>query len=81
MGAALLSAVVLLLNLWLARRLVPPPSEGGTSSLRGLFDRINEAAQAAEGRASRPGSPFGDRRGGPGGPADASSSTPTTCPT
>ncbi len=68
-GAALLSAVVLLLNLWLARRLVPPPSEGGTSSLRGLFDRINEAAQAAEGRASRPGSSFGDRRGAPGGPA------------
>ena len=68
-GAALLTAVGLLFNLWLARRLVPPPSEGGTSSLRGLFDRINEAAQAAEGRANRLGSSFGDQRGSRGGPA------------
>jgi hypothetical protein len=60
-GAFVLAAVVLLLNLWLARRLAPPPTPGGTSSLRGLFDRINEAAQAADGRGSRPGSEFGER--------------------
>lgn len=60
-GAFVLAAVVLTLNLWLARRLAPPPTPGGTSSLRGLFDRINEAAQAADGRGSRPGSEFGER--------------------
>ncbi|MEX1169452.1 MAG: UPF0182 family protein [Chloroflexota bacterium] len=60
-GAFVLAAVVLMLNLWLARRLAPPPTPGGTSSLRGLFDRINEATQAADGRGSRPGSEFGER--------------------
>jgi len=62
-GAFVLAAVVLLGNLWLARRLAPPPGTGGPSSLRGLFDRLNEAAQAADGRGGRPGSAFGDRRG------------------
>ena len=68
-GAFVLAIVVLFANLWLARRLAPPPSEGGTSSLRGLFDRLNEAARAADGRGARPGSGFGDRRGGVGGPS------------
>jgi uncharacterized membrane protein (UPF0182 family) len=51
--AFLVSALVLLGNLWLAGRLTPPPSAEGGGSLRSLFDRINEAAQAAD-----------DRRGG-----------------
>ncbi|HEX5148976.1 MAG TPA: UPF0182 family protein, partial [Candidatus Limnocylindrales bacterium] len=59
-GAFILAAVVLLGNLWLARRLAPPPGSSGTSALRGLFDRLNDAAQAADGR-GRPGSEFGGR--------------------
>ena len=66
-GAFILAAVVLLGNLWLARRLAPPPGSDGKSSLRGLFDRLNEAAKAADGRTGRPGSAFGDRRGAFGG--------------
>ena len=68
-GAFLLAAVVLFANVWLARRLAPPPGSGGTSSLRGLFDRLNEAAQAADSRSGRQGSGFGDRRGAFGGPS------------
>ena len=68
-AAGLLAAVVLFANLWLARRLSPPPGEGGTSSLRGFFDRLNEtAARAGESQRGRPGSPFGDGRGASGGP-------------
>ncbi len=68
-GAGLLAAVVLLGNLWLARRLSPPPVEGGKGSLRGFVDRLNEAAaQAGDPRRGRPGSPFGDGRGAPGRP-------------
>jgi uncharacterized membrane protein (UPF0182 family) len=67
-GAFILAAVVLYANLWLARRLAPPPGTSGGGSLRGLFDRLNEAAQAADTRAGRPGSSFGDRRGAFGGP-------------
>ena len=68
-GAGILAAVVLLGNLWLARRLSPPPVEGGTGSLRGFVNRINEAAaQAGEPRRGRPGSPFGDGRGAFGRP-------------
>ena len=60
-GATVLAAVVLLANLWLARRLAPPPTPGGvTNSLRGLFERLNEAAQA-DGRGARPGAEFGPR--------------------
>ncbi len=40
-----LALVVLLGNLWLAARLSPPPGDG-PSTLRGLVDRFNEAAQA-----------------------------------
>lgn len=60
-GAFVLAAAVLLFNLWLARRLAPPPTPGGTSSLRGLFEKLNEAAQAADGRGARPGAEFGAR--------------------
>ena len=42
-----LALVVLLGNLWLAGRLIPPPVRGG-GTFRGLIDRLNEAAQAAE---------------------------------
>ena len=60
---------MLLGNLWLARRLSPPPVEGGRGSLRGFVDRLNEAAaQAGEPRRGRPGSPFGDGRGAFGRP-------------
>jgi len=71
LGASVLAAVVLLANVWLAQRLAPPPGAGagGASALRGLIDRLNEAAQAADGRSGRPGSGFGDRRGVPGGPS------------
>jgi uncharacterized membrane protein (UPF0182 family) len=68
-GAGILAAIVLLGNLWLARRLSPPPVEGGRGSLRGFVDRLNEAAaQAGEPRRGRPGSPFGDGRGAFGRP-------------
>jgi uncharacterized membrane protein (UPF0182 family) len=60
-GAFVLAAVVLLGNLWLARRLAPPPGPDGKSTLRGLLDRLNEAAQAADGRAGRSRSEFGER--------------------
>jgi hypothetical protein len=66
-GAFVLAAIILLGNLWLARRLTPPPDASGKSSLRGLFERLSEAAQAADARTGRPGSGFGDRRGGMGG--------------
>jgi uncharacterized membrane protein (UPF0182 family) len=42
-----LALIVLLGNLWLAGRLTPPPMRGG-GTFRSLFDRLNEAAQAAE---------------------------------
>ncbi|MGZ8514559.1 MAG: UPF0182 family membrane protein [Candidatus Limnocylindrales bacterium] len=68
-GVGILAAVVLLGNLWLARRLSPPPVEGGTGSLRGFVNRINEAAaQAGEPGRGRSGSPFGDGRGAFGRP-------------
>ena len=68
-GAGLLAAVVLFANLWLARRISPPPGEGDTGSLRSFFDRLNEtAARAGESQRGRPGSPFGDGRGASGGP-------------
>jgi uncharacterized membrane protein (UPF0182 family) len=55
-----LALVVLLGNLWLAGRLTPTPIRGG-GTFRSLFDRLNEAAQAAE--SSRMG---GARRYDPG---------------
>ena len=68
-GAGLLAAVVLLGNLLLARRLSPPPVEGGGGSIRGFFERLNEAAaQAGDPRRGRSGPPFGDGRGSFGGP-------------
>ena len=53
--------VVLLSNLWLATRLSPPPGEG-PGSLRGLIDRVNEAAQASAGNRARRPRGFGEAR-------------------
>jgi len=55
---------ILLLNVYLAGRLMPPPEEGRRGSFRSLMDRINEAAQAAD----------PDRR--PGGRWDAQGQRP-----
>ena len=60
-GAFLVALIVLLGNLWLAGRLSPPPSEGG-GTFRSLFDRLNEAAQAADSRRDSTRSPFGGGR-------------------
>ncbi len=43
-GAFILSAVVLLGNLWLAGRLTPPPAADGKGTLKSIMDRINDAA-------------------------------------
>ena len=67
-GAGLLAAVVLFANLGLARRLSPPPGEGGGGSLRGFIDRLNEAAAQAGEPRRRPGSGFGEGRGAFGRP-------------
>ena len=61
------SLAILLLNIYLAGRLMPPPDEtrrGG--SFRSFMERINEAAQAAD----------PDRRSGPGTRWDAQSPRP-----
>jgi uncharacterized membrane protein (UPF0182 family) len=61
-GAFLLALIVFFANLWVARRLSPPPTtERG--SFRSLFDRLNEAAQAADARRDR--SAFGGYRDRP----------------
>jgi hypothetical protein len=54
-GGLVLALVVLLGNLLIAGRLTPAAAEQG-GTLRGLFERLNEAAQAAEsGRSGGPG--------------------------
>ncbi|MGK2851796.1 MAG: UPF0182 family membrane protein, partial [Candidatus Limnocylindrales bacterium] len=48
-AGGVLTLLVLLGNLWLAGRLVPPPAvEGRGGSFRDLFTRLNEAARQAE---------------------------------
>jgi len=57
--------VVLLGNVWLAGRLVPPVDRGGGGgTIRGWLDRLNEAAANAE--RSRPRGPWDPWGGGPG---------------
>ncbi len=60
--AFLVSALILLGNLWLAGRLAPPPSAEGAGSLRSLVERINEAAQAADERRNPGRQAFGGGR-------------------
>ncbi len=65
-GAFLLAAIVLLVNLFLARRLSPPPGEQGLP-LRAFIERISEAALASQSPRDRPGQ-FGRARDGNGAP-------------
>ncbi|MEX2184278.1 MAG: UPF0182 family protein [Chloroflexota bacterium] len=52
-GVAILALVLLLGNLWLAGRLMPPPTGRRGGSFRDLFDRLNEAAQQSDTRGGR----------------------------
>ena len=70
-GAAATLAI-LLFNLWLAGRLLPPAGEGSIGgSLRSFVDRLNEAAEAAQRGQGRPAGPW-DARGGQRPPVDVS---------
>ena len=61
-GGLVLALVVLLGNLALAARLSPPPGTG-QAGLRGIIDRVNDAATASAGGRRRPGpSAFGEPR-------------------
>ena len=53
LAGALLTAVVVLGNLWLAGRFMPPPTGRRGGSFRDLFDRLNEAAQQSDTRTGR----------------------------
>jgi uncharacterized protein len=70
LGAFVLAVVVLLGNLWLARRLAPVGPAGG-GSFRSLFDRLNEAAQNADMRRGGPRSMYGGRESLGNGPTVA----------
>ena len=71
-GAAATLAI-LLFNLWLAGRLLPPAGEGSIGgSLRAFIDRLNEAAEAQRGAQSRPTGPWDPRRPGQRPPIDVS---------
>src|SRR5512141_155186 len=68
-----IAAVVLLGNLWLAGRLVPPPNPERPGGLRSIADRIAEAQRQADRGARMAGGqfrgPFGGPFGTPSGPA------------
>jgi uncharacterized membrane protein (UPF0182 family) len=71
-GAAATLAI-LLFNLWLAGRLLPPAGEGSIGgSLRAFIDRLNEAAEAQRGSQARPTGPWDPRRPGQRPPIDVS---------
>ncbi len=79
-GAFLVALIVLFGNLWLAGRLAPPPSADRAGSFRSIFDRLNEAAQAADERRGNR-SAFGGRdRYGNGGQGQAVVFEPTDIP-
>jgi uncharacterized membrane protein (UPF0182 family) len=66
----------LLLNLWLAGRLAPPPDEQAGERVRGFMGRIGEAARSTtEGPWGRT-DPFGGSRRGPGGRAGGDGQPP-----
>ena len=73
-GGTALALVVLLANLWLAGRLLPPAGTAGLgSSFRSLIDRLNEAAeQSSRGpaRGDAPWEPWSRRPGGTRAPTD-----------
>ncbi|MCU0482875.1 MAG: UPF0182 family protein, partial [Chloroflexi bacterium] len=48
LGGTAVVLAFLLLNVWLAGRLAPPPAEGGSDRVRGLFGRLGEAARSVE---------------------------------
>ena len=76
-AALVVSLVILLGNLWLAGRLMPPPDEsrrGG--SFRSFMDRINEAGPGGRSGPPSRGSRWDARR-----PAPAPPSMPATSPT
>jgi uncharacterized membrane protein (UPF0182 family) len=74
LGGTAATLAVLLFNLWLAGRLLPPAGDGSVGgSLRSFIDRLNEAAQSAERAAQgRPSGPWDPRRPGQRQPVDVS---------
>ncbi len=65
----ILTLVFLLGNVWLAGRLVPPPSREGGGTVRSWIDRFNEAAANADRSRQRgPWDPWGGRGGPTRGP-------------
>jgi uncharacterized membrane protein (UPF0182 family) len=73
-GGAAATLAILLFNLWLAGRLLPPAGDGSIGgSLRSLVDRLNEAAESAQrGTQGRPTGPFDPRRPGQRPPIEVS---------
>jgi uncharacterized membrane protein (UPF0182 family) len=73
-GGTAVTLAVLLFNLWLAGRLLPPAGEGSVGgSLRAFIDRLNEAAESAQGGGQgRPTGPWDPRRPGQRPPVDVS---------
>jgi uncharacterized protein len=74
LGGTAATLAVLLFNLWLAGRLLPPAGDGSVGgSLRSFIDRLNEAAQSAERAAQgRPSGPWDPQRPGQRQPVDVS---------
>ncbi len=58
LGGTALVLIVLLVNLWLAGRLMPPPQEGRGGSFGDLFTRLNDAA-ARQAEGGGPGRRYG----------------------
>ncbi len=48
LGGLVVALVFLLVNIWIARRLSPPPAANGRGTVRTLFERMGEAARTAD---------------------------------